>query len=184
MRVYDTSGPWGDPEFTGAVETGLPALRREWILKRGDVAPYEGRTVHPRDNGFLSEAHAGHAAARGATPVFRATGVQPLRASAGHPVTQYWYARQGIVTPEMEYIAIRENQGLELLREQHSANGGRHLLSHQHAGTDGRADAPEIFRRFPQRLPRAITAGIRPRRNRRRPRHHSRRISIIPSSSR
>ena len=175
VRVYDTSGPWGDPEFTGAVETGLPALRREWILKRGDVAEYEGRTVHPQDNGFLSEAHAGQPRSAAPRPSFALPGVQPLRASAGHPVTQYWYARQGIVTPEMEYIAIRENQGLELLREQPlRRRRAASPLATSTPGTDGRADAPEIFRRFPQRLPRAITAGIRPRRNRRRPRDHSR----------
>ena len=47
VRVYDTSGPWGDPEFNGDVEQGLPALRKEWILKRGDVAEYHGRNVRP-----------------------------------------------------------------------------------------------------------------------------------------
>src|SRR5215510_12665466 len=51
VRVYDCSGPWGDPAFTGMVEEGLPALRRDWILKRGDVEEYEGRPVKPQDNG-------------------------------------------------------------------------------------------------------------------------------------
>src|SRR5215510_1471937 len=51
VRVYDCSGPWGDPAFTGTVEEGLPALRRDWILKRGDVEEYEGRPVKPQDNG-------------------------------------------------------------------------------------------------------------------------------------
>ena len=51
VRVYDCSGPWGDPAFTGKSEEGLPALRRQWILKRGDVAEYAGREVKPMDHG-------------------------------------------------------------------------------------------------------------------------------------
>ena len=58
VRVYDCSGPWGDPEFNGTVEEGLPALRREWILKRGDVEEYAGREVKPMDNGYNSFAGA------------------------------------------------------------------------------------------------------------------------------
>ena len=57
VRVYDTSGPWGEPQFHGDVEQGLPPLRREWILKRGDVAEYQGRHVRPEDNGYLSAGH-------------------------------------------------------------------------------------------------------------------------------
>src|ERR1700753_1570394 len=55
VRVYDCAGPWGDPEFTGSVEQGLPALRRDWVLQRGDVEEYEGREVKPIDDGYLSE---------------------------------------------------------------------------------------------------------------------------------
>src|SRR5687767_13245643 len=54
VRVYDCSGPWGDPAFTGNSDEGLPALRRDWILQRGDVAEYDGREVKPMDNGYLS----------------------------------------------------------------------------------------------------------------------------------
>ncbi|RYD81709.1 MAG: phosphomethylpyrimidine synthase ThiC [Verrucomicrobiaceae bacterium] len=161
VLVYDCSGPWGDPEFHGDVEKGLPPLRRDWILKRGDVAEYEGRSVKPQDNGYLSEVHAASAAQRvGTLSPLRApenAGRKPLRASAGHPVTQLWYARQGIVTPEMEYIAIRENQGLELLRERLSDQEARNSLLHQHPGTEGRSDAPGIFAQFPQRIPKVIT---------------------------
>ena len=57
VRVYDCSGPWGDPEFTGDVTQGLPALRREWILGRADVEEHTGREIKPEDNGYLSEAH-------------------------------------------------------------------------------------------------------------------------------
>jgi phosphomethylpyrimidine synthase len=161
VRVYDTSGPWGDPAFDGTVEQGLPAPRGEWVRKRGDVEEYQGRKITARDNGFLSDAHAessakrsGHATALEAPA---SAGRKPLRASAGHPVTQLWYARQGIVTAEMEYVAIRENQGLERLQEQWSSDAARNALAHQHAGTAGRADAPEVFRRFPQNLPKRIT---------------------------
>jgi phosphomethylpyrimidine synthase len=114
VTVYDTSGPWGDPEIHADVHDGLNPLRLDWIKSRGDVADYEGRRVQPRDNGYLSEIHArkrnGSANGNGPFP-----GVQrrPLKASAGHPVTQLWYARQGMITAEMEYIAIRENLGRE-----------------------------------------------------------------------
>src|SRR5881398_830815 len=110
VRVYDTSGLWGDPSVTLDPLQGLPPLRREWILKRGDVGEIEGRVVRPIDDGYLSDKHAAVAVKR---PAFNGVGApsrrKPLRASAGHPVTQLWYARQGIITPEMEFIAIREN---------------------------------------------------------------------------
>src|ERR1044071_1466337 len=54
LRVYDTRGPWGDPQQTCIVEHGLPALRQQWILERGDTVEYEGRQVRPEDNGYLS----------------------------------------------------------------------------------------------------------------------------------
>src|SRR5438309_2256563 len=58
VRVYDTSGPWGDPDFSGDVEQGLPPLRAKWIRDRSDVEEYEGRAVTPIDDGYLSIAHA------------------------------------------------------------------------------------------------------------------------------
>ena len=58
VRVYDCSGPWGDPNFNGTSDEGLPALRREWILKRGDVEEVDGREVKPQDDGYLSGKHA------------------------------------------------------------------------------------------------------------------------------
>ncbi|PYK14881.1 MAG: phosphomethylpyrimidine synthase ThiC, partial [Verrucomicrobia bacterium] len=110
VRVYDTSGPWGDPSVTLDPVQGLPPLRRDWIVKRGDVDQIEGRVVRPIDDGYLSDKHSA-IAAKG--PTFNGAGApscrKPLRASAGHPITQLWYARQGIVTPEMQFIAIREN---------------------------------------------------------------------------
>src|SRR5580700_9277877 len=112
VRVYDCSGPWGDENFKGDVTQGLPALREEWIRARGDTAEYEGREVKPMDNGYLSGKHEEYAsqAERNRLVQFPGLKRKPLKASKGHSVSQLWYARQGIVTPEMEFIAIRENQ--------------------------------------------------------------------------
>ena len=117
VRVYDTSGPWGDPEFEGDAEHGIPALRLPWIEGRKDVESYEGREMKPEDNGYLSDSHArtynDNKAAKNKLKEYPGLRRKPLRASAGHPVTQKWYADQGIITAEMEYIAIRENLGRE-----------------------------------------------------------------------
>ncbi len=162
VRVYDTSGPWGDKHFRGDVEQGLPAHRREWVLARGDVAEHEGRTVQPEDNGYLSGVHADHAAKRNGNAALREfPGLRrkPLRASAGHPVSQLWYARQGVITPEMEFVAIRENMGRAKLAEL-AADIDRQDLHKQHAGSSQSHDspyAPSVFRRFPQRIPPEIT---------------------------
>src|SRR2546425_11457119 len=164
VRVYDCSGPWGDPDFKSSVAEGLPLLRREWILKRGDVEECDGREVNPRDNGYLSEAHQEYSAKRTKTSNFELQTSnlpkrRPLRASAGRPVTQLWYARQGIITPEMEFIAVRENQGLELLRQKFSAQEARNSLFQQHRGSSSphHPTAQSIFTRFPQRIPNVIT---------------------------
>jgi phosphomethylpyrimidine synthase len=122
VRVYDTSGPWGDADLHLDVTEGLPALRAKWIRARNDVEEIEGRRVTPIDDGYLSVAHAAHA--NGSTKhqipsskeapnpklqSFNHASRRPLRAKRGSCVTQLWYARQGIITPEMEYIAIRES---------------------------------------------------------------------------
>ncbi|MCO6436058.1 MAG: phosphomethylpyrimidine synthase ThiC [Phycisphaerae bacterium] len=119
VYVYDTSGPYTDPDVSIDVRKGLAPLRRDWILERGDVEPYQGRAIQPKDNGQRQDA--GHARVDQPFP----TGVQrrPLRARSGGNVTQMHYAREGIITPEMEFIAIRENQRVEgyeeLARQQH-----------------------------------------------------------------
>jgi phosphomethylpyrimidine synthase len=123
VQVYDTSGPWGDPAITNLdIREGLPALRSPWILGRGDVSEYDGRTISPHDDGYLSQVHANKA--KNESDTFPGLRRRPLRASAGHPVTQLWYARQGIITPEMEAIAIRENLGLPLGNS--NGNGSHH----------------------------------------------------------
>src|ERR1019366_7546762 len=119
VRVYDCSGPWGDPAFTGTSEEGLPALRRDWILKRGDVEEYDGREVKPMDNGYLSGKHAEFASAEEKNRLVEFPGLKgsrrcPLRAKTGKVVTQLQYARAGIITPEMEFIARSEEHTSEL----------------------------------------------------------------------
>jgi phosphomethylpyrimidine synthase len=119
VRVYDTSGPWADPDFHGDVTRGLPPLRTKWILERGDAEQYEGRKIQPIDDGWLSEKHRTSNGSNGNNGlVWRdlslpaaAEARRPLRARTGRCVTQLWYARQGMITPEMEFIAIRENMG-------------------------------------------------------------------------
>ncbi|MCK6078079.1 phosphomethylpyrimidine synthase ThiC [Paenibacillus silvae] len=120
LRVYDTSGPMTDPEFQMDIRKGLPALRNHWIMERGDVEAYEGRAVKPEDNGLKP---GGRRAGAEEYPGFRG---QPLRAQAGRCVTQMHYARQGIITPEMEYAAIREGVEPEFVRQELAS--GRAIL--------------------------------------------------------
>jgi len=105
VTVYDTSGPYTDPAVVIDVQRGLKPLRLEWIRARGDVETYAGRTVKPEDNGYK---RVGGAAEAGRFP--DASRRQPMRARPGRNVTQMHYAKRGMVTPEMEFIAIRENQ--------------------------------------------------------------------------
>src|SRR6266545_1100560 len=110
VRVYDTSGPWGDPNVDVDVTRGLPSLRAKWIRDRGDVEEIDGRAVRPQDNGYLSEKHAAERNGQKSDVRFqRSAKDKALRAKLGKCVTQLYYARQGIITPEMEFIAIREN---------------------------------------------------------------------------
>jgi phosphomethylpyrimidine synthase len=152
VRVYDTSGPWGDPSVTLDPVQGLPSLRRDWILKRGDVDEIEGRVVRPIDDGYLSEKHAASRNGNESLPLNGATR-KPLRAKS-HPVTQLWYARQGIITPEMEFIVIRENLGRDAVAEGadlgnsdgSAANGSgynRNDLRQQHVGDSFGAAIPK-----------------------------------------
>jgi len=112
VRVYDTSGPYTDPAAQIDIRQGLPALRREWQLSRGDVEEYEPREVKPEDNGQLGPDRSG------GVPAFPTALRKPLRAKAGGNISQMHYARRGIITPEMEYVAERENLGRERLRQE------------------------------------------------------------------
>ena len=112
FEVYDTSGPYTDPTADIDVTQGLPATRKEWIESRNDTEEYEGRIIDPKDNGYANRSQMETAVA-GASSLVRT----PRRAKAGGNVSQMHYARQGVITPEMEYIAIRENQRLQQSKE-------------------------------------------------------------------
>ncbi len=180
VRVYDTSGPWGDPGFKGHVEEGLPPLRAEWISARRDVEEYGGRPVRPIDDGYLTEQHRGivHARRQDETPLDLHRTALPkrkvLRARPGKVVTQLAYARAGIITPEMEFIAIRENmrvgQASSLSFPSRLADRSHDIVRNdpnkQHPGsaqlslnTDPLITdySPSVFRRFPQRILREVT---------------------------
>ena len=167
VRVYDTSGAWGDPDFHGDVTQGLPPLRAKWIRNRGDVEEYEERVVRPIDDGWLSEKHAAEVERKRRTPnAERPTsngsdenstfdirhssfaGRKPLRARSGCAVTQLAYARRGIITPEMEFIAIRENGRTVAGNSDPGAaindcGYSRNDLRQQHAGESSGANIPD-----------------------------------------
>lgn len=107
VTMYDSSGPYTDPDVVIDIKKGLPKVKSSWQLDRGDIAPVANpREVKPEDNG--------HAAGRHLAPRFDVSNHRVFKGVEGRPVTQYEYARAGIITPEMEYVAIREN----LRREQ------------------------------------------------------------------
>ncbi len=148
VRVYDTSGVWADPKVKCDVREGLPTLRRDWILKRGDVEEYEGREVQPQDNGYLTKGAEDIARIKETGKLEEFPGLKraPLRAKSGKNVTQMHYAKKGIVTPEMEYIAIRENLGRQIAFEamQKAEGAERDSLYHQHKGESFGASVPEF----------------------------------------
>ncbi|WP_339899214.1 phosphomethylpyrimidine synthase ThiC [uncultured Gilvimarinus sp.] len=127
VRVYDTSGPYTDPAASVDVRTGISDIRRGWIEERGDTELLEGTssafTRERHDDNSLNHLRFKHVR-------------QPRRAKAGANVSQMHYARQGIITPEMEYIAIRENMALAQAREQG-------ILGRQHKGNDFGAAIPD-----------------------------------------
>jgi phosphomethylpyrimidine synthase len=143
VRVYETSGPWGDPGFRGDVRDGLPPLRLAWIRERLDVEEYEGRVCSPVDDGYRSAEEAAYARekARGRLAEFPGLRRQPLRAQTGRAVTQMHYAKRGIITPEMEFIAIRENLGRQAAFAA-IHDGGRDRLTFQHRGESLGASIP------------------------------------------
>jgi phosphomethylpyrimidine synthase len=127
VRVYDTSGPYTDPEASIDVRRGLPEVRTPWILERDDTELLEGSS-----SDFTRERNQDPKLAHLRFEHLRT----PRRAKAGRNVSQMHYARQGIITPEMEYIAIRENMSLQQAREQ-----GK--LDTQHAGQSFGASIPK-----------------------------------------
>ncbi|MGZ9792227.1 phosphomethylpyrimidine synthase ThiC [Bacillus atrophaeus] len=109
VRVYDTSGPYTDPNQQINIHDGLQPLRHKWISVRGDVEEYEGRAIKPEDNGYKKENQ---------NKSYPGLKRNPLRAKTGKNVTQMYYAKKGIITPEMEFIAIREHVSPEFVRDE------------------------------------------------------------------
>lgn len=137
VRVYDTSGSWGDPNFHGDVRQGLPSLRSGWIEERKDTEMYQGRGVRPEDNG--------HRNGNGqVTEQFPGVHRNPRRGKKGS-VSQLNYARKGLITPEMEFIAIRENMKLQAVKEsvEMSSKAPRDSLKFQHPGQAWGAAIPK-----------------------------------------
>ena len=130
--VYDTSGPYTDPDAHIDIHKGLPAMRNPWILERQDAEELEDFSC------AFSRQKASDPALNGKRfSHFR----KVLRAKSGCNVSQMHYARKGIITPEMEYVAIRENQAKELA----STNGGSPRLWSQHPGNSWGARIPEVI---------------------------------------
>lgn len=127
VTVYDTSGPYTDPDYRVDLSAGLPPLRARWIAERGDIEQLAGLSSE-----FGRKREADHRLDAVRFPNLR----RPLRAKAGANVTQMHYARKGIVTPEMEFIALRENQRIEAL-EAH--------LRVQHPGESFGAALPKLI---------------------------------------
>ena len=133
VTVYDTSGPYTDPDFNIDLKKGLPRLREEWIQKRGDVEQLSE---------FSSE-YCRQRMADKALDNLRFEHIEkPLKAKSGANVSQMHYAKNGIVTPEMEYIAIRENQRIDEYNELMAKNK-RGELGHQHEGMNFGANTPK-----------------------------------------
>src|SRR4030095_6304057 len=143
VRVYDTSGPWGDPSIHPDVTKGLPSLRSYWIRARGDVEEYQGRELQPIDDGYLTFDAANRARVKdiGRLEDFPLLERRPLRAKAGACVTQLHYARRGIITPEMEFIAIRENLGRSF-----SISDGKHRRGESFGAAIPEFVTPEFVR--------------------------------------
>ena len=149
VSVYDTSGPWTDPQHKLELETGLPSVREGWVIERDDTETYEPRGFQAGDDGWGQDNN---------RKPFEGLQRVPRRAKAGGNVSQMHYARQGLITPEMEFIAIRENMGRQaafegvyrpsdigagLFKEAQTA-GMRHL-NHQHPGQPLGANIPDFI---------------------------------------
>ena len=147
VRVYDTSGPWSDPDFHGDVQQGLPALREKWIRARGDVEEYDGRKIQPIDDGYLSGKHAAEAAARfGRAPSHAAL----VRAAGDH------HTRDGVYCDPGEWATSPlEN------RKSRIENRSERITNHESRFT--RLPAPTTRRRKLRRVhPARDHPGIRP----------------------
>lgn len=150
VTAYDPSGLWGDDDAECDVRNGLPPIRYEWIKSRSDTEEYEGREIKPEDNGYLTEGYEEYASKwqkeKNKGEKFPGLKRKTLRAKEGINVTQLHYAKKGIITPEMEYIAIRENLGRETavemgLKDKKMQNS----LYWQHKGMSWGANIPDFI---------------------------------------
>jgi phosphomethylpyrimidine synthase len=148
VRVYDTTGPASEQGVAadGAVtmhdvRNGLAPMRRDWVKGRGDVEEYEGRHVRPEDNGYSNEDQLirAYSKEKGKLEYFPGLKRKPLKAKSGNAVSQMSYAKRGIITPEMEFVAIRENNSLP------ADSGERNSIYHQHLGNPYGASIPKII---------------------------------------
>ncbi|NKB23307.1 MAG: phosphomethylpyrimidine synthase ThiC [Kiritimatiellae bacterium] len=158
--VYDTSGPWTDPAHDLDVHKGLPPYRQKWIEDRNDTETVQDRGFQAQDNGLKGLGN------RNLLALVR----DRRKAKSGSILTQVHYARQGIITPEMEYIAIRENLGQEATVDtkytqniegggarQHAQTGPTNSLYHQHPGTGWGAKIPSLM--TPEFVRQEVAAG-------------------------
>ncbi|WP_372342808.1 phosphomethylpyrimidine synthase ThiC [Brevundimonas sp. BT-123] len=137
VTIYDSSGPYTDPTVTIDIKRGLPHVKSSWQLDRGDIAPVANpREVKPEDNG--------HASGRHLAPRFDTSNHRVFKGVEGRPVTQYEYAKAGIITPEMEYVAIREN-----LRRQNPASVGAQGASDRVASVSAERDGESFGASIP-----------------------------------
>ncbi len=160
ITVYDTSGPYSDPTASIDIRHGLPDLRGPWLDARSDTERYEGRQRAALDDGVKNEAEQNNTTIERIQALrAEAAGLQrtPRRAKSGQNVTQMHYARQGIVTPEMEYVAIRENGKREWMKEYLGDPAREARLRGNPMGA---------------RIPEIVHARIRARRGGARTRHH------------
>jgi len=134
VTVYDTSGPYTDENLTIDIKKGLPRIREQWILDRGDVEQLDGTSsdfgTERKNDSKLDHLRFEHIKA-------------PLRAKNGANVSQMYYAKKGIITPEMEYIAIRENQRIDVLHDQLGAQSA--MMTQQHEGHSFGANTPKNY---------------------------------------
>ena len=137
VTIYDSSGPYTDPTVTIDIKKGLPPVKSSWQLDRGDIAPVTNpREVKPEDNG--------HASGKNLAPRFDTSNHKVFKGVPGRPVTQLEYARAGIITPEMEYVAIRENLRRDVARDEwRVASEARSATITLHDGTTIPAMSPD-----------------------------------------
>jgi len=140
IRLYDTSGPWGDSAQNPDITNGLPQVRLKWILRRGDVEEYKGKEIKLKDDGMQSveNVESGN---------FKKTNFnhKVFRARNGKSVTQLYYAKRGIITEEMEFVAIRENLGRENLLENNGNNNNGFEFGKLHKGESFGTSIPKFI---------------------------------------